>query len=75
MALIKVKAESRHRAEILRIVDIFRAKTVDVSPSQLTVEVTGDEGKISAFLVMMQQFGIVEQARTGKVAMVRSRKP
>lgn len=74
MALIKVKAESHTRAEILRIVDIFRGKVVDVSPNFLTIEVTGDEGKIQAILDLLVQLGMVEVVRTGKVAIARSKK-
>jgi acetolactate synthase-1/3 small subunit len=74
MALIKVKAESHSRAEVLRIVDIFRGKVVDVSPNFLTIEVTGDEGKIQAILDLLAQLGIVEVVRTGKVAIARSKK-
>jgi acetolactate synthase-1/3 small subunit len=74
LALIKVRAEQTTRAEILRIVDIFRAKVVDVSPHFYTVEVTGIEGKIAAILELLGQLGVVEVARTGKVAMARSRK-
>lgn len=74
MALIKVRAEPQTRAEVLRIVDIFRAKVVDVSPHAYTVEVTGDEGKISAILELLAQIGVTELARTGKVALARSKK-
>jgi acetolactate synthase-1/3 small subunit len=74
MALIKVRAEQTTRAEVLRIVDIFRAKVVDVSPHFYTIEVTGNDGKIAAILELLGQLGIVEVARTGKVAMARSRK-
>ena len=74
MALIKVKAESHSRAEVLRIVDIFRGKIVDVSPNFFTIEVTGDEGKIQAILDLLGQIGIVEVVRTGKVAIARSKK-
>ncbi|MEJ5300348.1 MAG: acetolactate synthase small subunit [Thermodesulforhabdaceae bacterium] len=74
MALIKVRADKQSRAEILRIVDIFRAKVVDVSPSSYIIEVTGDEGKISAILELLNQFGILELARTGKAAMARGKK-
>jgi acetolactate synthase I/III small subunit len=74
MALIKVRAEQQTRAEILRIVDIFRAKVVDVSPHFYTIEVTGDDGKIAAILELLGQLGISEVARTGKVAMARSKK-
>lgn len=74
MALIKVKAEASTRAEVLRIVDIFRGKVVDVSPNFFTIEVTGDEGKIQAILDLLAQLGIVEVVRTGKVAIARSKK-
>lgn len=74
MALVKVKAEAHTRAEVLRIVDIFRGKVVDVSPNFFTIEVTGDEGKIQAILDLLAQLGIVEVVRTGKVAIARSKK-
>lgn len=74
MALIKVKAEDNTRAEVLRIVDIFRGKVVDVSPAFLTLEVTGDEGKLKAILALLKQLGIVEVVRSGKAAIARSRK-
>lgn len=74
MALIKVRAEAPTRAEVLRIVDIFRAKVVDVSPHFYSIEVTGDEGKIAAILEVLSQVGITEVARTGKVALARSKK-
>lgn len=74
MALIKVRAEAQTRAEVLRIVDIFRAKVVDVSPHFYTLEVTGNESKISAILELLGQLGIVEVARTGKAALSRSKK-
>jgi acetolactate synthase I/III small subunit len=74
MALIKVRAEAQTRAEVLRIVDIFRAKVVDVSPHFYTIEITGNEGKISAIIELLNQMGIVEIARTGKAALARSKK-
>jgi acetolactate synthase-1/3 small subunit len=74
MALIKVRAEQQTRAEVLRIVDIFRAKVVDVSPHFYTIEVTGDDGKIQAILELLGQIGIVEVARTGKAALARAKK-
>jgi acetolactate synthase-1/3 small subunit len=74
MVLIKVKAEATTRAEVLRIVDIFRCKVVDVSPQFYTIEVTGDEGKIQAILDLLSQLGIAEVVRTGKVAIARSKK-
>jgi acetolactate synthase-1/3 small subunit len=72
MVLLKVNAEDSKRAEILRIVDIFRCKVVDVSVDELTIEVTGDQGKISALVNLLARFGIKEIARTGNVAMQRS---
>ncbi len=74
MALIKVKADSSTRAEILRIVDIFRGKIVDVSPNDYTVEVTGDENKLWAIIDLLKSFNIKEIVRTGSVAMARSKK-
>ncbi len=72
MVLLKVNAQDHSRAEILRIVDIFRCKVVDVSPEELTLEATGDSGKIMALIGLLQRFGIKESARTGSVAMRRS---
>jgi len=72
MVLLKVNAEDSKRAEILRIVDIFRCKVVDVSADELTIEVTGDQGKIKAIVELMTRFGIKEVARTGNVALKRS---
>jgi acetolactate synthase-1/3 small subunit len=74
MALIKVRADGDSRAEILRIADIFRAKVVDVSPEYYTLEITGDYNKIRAILDLLRHFQVREIARTGTVAMVRSRK-
>jgi len=72
MVLLKVNAEDSKRAEVLRIVDIFRCKVVDVSPDEVTIEVTGDQGKIGALINLLTRFGIKEIARTGNVAMQRS---
>jgi len=72
MVLIKVNAQDSYRAEILRIVDIFRCKVIDVSHAEMTLEATGDRGKISALISLLQRFGIKEVARTGSVAMRRS---
>ena len=71
LALIKVKATSTTRSEILEIADIFRANIVDVASDTLTIEITGDEDKIDSMLKLLQGFGIREIARTGRVAMVR----
>jgi acetolactate synthase-1/3 small subunit len=71
MALIRVKANSKTRAEILRIVDIFRCKVVDVGTEQYTIEVTGDIGKLEALLKLLKPMGIKEVARTGAIALYR----
>jgi acetolactate synthase-1/3 small subunit len=71
LIMIKVKADSSNRGEITQIVNIFRARIVDVAPNTLVVEVTGDNGKISALEASLQPYGILEVIRTGKVAMVR----
>ncbi len=72
MVLLKVNADDAKRAEILRVVDIFRCKVVDVSTDEITLEVTGDQGKIQAIVNLLQRFGIKEFARTGTVALRRS---
>ena len=74
MALIKVTAEATSRAEVLRIVDIFRGKVVDVSQKSFTLEITGDEKKIQAVIDLLAPIGITEIVRTGKVAIPRVRK-
>ena len=74
LALIKIKAKPEHRAEILRMVDIFRSRVVDVGADHYTVEVTGDEGKIAAFLELLKPLGIKEIARTGAIALAREKK-
>ncbi len=74
LALVRVNAESQHRAEILRTADIFRAKVVDVTPTTFTLEVTGDESKIDAIIELLRPMGIQEVVRTGKVAIARGSK-
>ncbi len=74
LALIKVKADTTVRAEIVQIVDIFRGRIVDIGRSSLIIEVTGDEGKIDAIEESLRPFGILELVRTGKIAMVRGNK-
>jgi acetolactate synthase-1/3 small subunit len=66
-----VNADKDSRSEIMQIVNIFRAKIVDVSARSMIIEVTGDEEKIEAIVALLRQFGIKEMARTGKVSMVR----
>jgi acetolactate synthase-1/3 small subunit len=74
LALIKVGVDSTTRAEVMQIVDIFRAKIVDVGIKSLVVEVTGDESKINAIEQLLRQFGIKEMVRTGRIAMNRGAK-
>ena len=74
MALICVKAKPENRAEILRIVDIFRCKIVDVGLEHYIIEVTGDEGKISALLSLLKPMGIKKIARSGTLALFREPK-
>ena len=71
LALIKVKATSSSRSEIIEIVDIFRASIVDVAGDSVTIEITGDEDKIDSLLNLLRSFGIKEVARTGSIAMLR----
>ncbi len=71
LALIKVKATSATRSEIMQIVDIFRANIIDVAPDSVTVEVTGDEEKVNSLFNLLRGFGIKEVARTGCIAMTR----
>ena len=71
MALICVNAKAEHRAELLRIVDIFRCKVVDIGLSHYIIEVTGDEGKMKAILNLLKPMGIKKIARTGSMALFR----
>jgi len=71
LALIKVKATSSTRSEIIQIVDIFRANIVDVAADSVTIEVTGDEDKVDSLFNLLRGFGIKEIARTGRIAMTR----
>jgi acetolactate synthase-1/3 small subunit len=74
LALIKVAALAEDRSEIMQIVDIYRAKIVDVATESLTVEVTGGEDKIDSLLRLLLPFGITEMARTGRTALTRGSK-
>jgi len=74
MILIRVNAETSSRAEVLRILEIFRGRVVDVAPKSYTLEITGDEKKIQAVIELLAPFGIIEIVRTGKVAIPRGRK-
>jgi len=71
LVLVKVGVDSKSRAEVMQITDIFRAKIVDVQPKTLTIEVTGNESKVEKFISLMSSFGVQEITRTGKVALPR----
>jgi len=71
LALVKVRATSSTRSEIMQIVDIFRANIVDVAADSMTIEVTGDEEKIDSLLSLLRSFGIREISRTGRIALTR----
>lgn len=71
LAMIKVNAEPSRRAEIMQIVDIFRAKIIDISETTFTIEVTGSVAKVDAIERLLSPFGITEVVRTGKIAMAR----
>jgi acetolactate synthase-1/3 small subunit len=74
LALIKVGAGAGRRAEVLEMVEIFRAKVIDVDPESIVVEATGTPEKIEALLQLLSPFGIIEMARTGRVALGRGAK-
>lgn len=71
MMLIKVKANPQQRVETSLLVDMFRGRVVDITHDTLMVEVSGTEGKIEAFIELMRPYGIIELARTGRIALVR----
>ncbi|MEO1003716.1 MAG: acetolactate synthase small subunit [Cyanobacteria bacterium J06638_7] len=72
LMLLKVSAPVRQRGEILELVQVFRARVVDVADEALTLEVVGDPGKLVALEQLLEPYGILEIARTGKVALERS---
>ncbi len=74
LALIKVSAEEATRAEVLRIVDIFRAKVVDVTPRSYTIEITGAPAKIGALVELLRPMGLKELGRSGPVVLGRGAK-
>ena len=71
LVLIKVNAEAETKPEVLRLVDIFRAKIVDVAPRCYTIEMTGDEEKVNALVQLLKPIGIREVVRTGLVSIAR----
>ncbi|MCC6240713.1 MAG: acetolactate synthase small subunit [Phycisphaerales bacterium] len=71
MILVSVKAGPSKRSEVIEVVDLFRAKIVDIAPESVVVQLAGTEDKIEAFLELMRPYGILEMARTGVIAMAR----
>ena len=71
LVLVKVGVDSKTRAEVMQITDIFRATIVDVQPKSLTIEVTGSEDKVEKLLDLLKGFGILDVTRTGKIALPR----
>lgn len=71
LVLLKVSADERTRGEVMNIVDIFRARIIDVSRKSYVIEATGTEDKVNAFIELLKPIGIREIVRTGKVAMFR----
>lgn len=75
LALIKVFSTPENRAEIINLVNIFRANIIDVASETLTIEMTGEQSKIKAFIDLMQDFGIKEVVRTGTTGLCRGNNP
>ena len=71
LALIKVAATAESRTHIMQLVDVFRARVVDVAPDSLIIEITGTEDKIDGLLEVLRPYGVMEMVRTGRVAMSR----
>jgi acetolactate synthase-1/3 small subunit len=73
LMLIKVKATPQQRVELSLLVEMFRGRVVDISADSLLVEISGQERKIEAFIELMRPYGIMELARTGRIALVRGK--
>jgi acetolactate synthase I/III small subunit len=73
LVLLTIKADSKTRSEVMQIVDIFRAKIIDIQPESLLIETTGNQRKIDAFLELTSKFTILDMTRTGRVAMKRGK--
>lgn len=74
LILVKVNCDKVVRSEVMQMTDIFRGRIVDVGENSLTIELTGEDGKLDAFINMMSKFGIKELVRTGKIALHRGEK-
>lgn len=71
LAMIKVAATGDARAQVMQLVDVYRARVVDVGPESLVIETTGTEEKIDSLLEVLRPYGVIEMVRTGRVAMAR----
>ena len=71
LALIKVAATGDARTQVMQLVDVYRARIVDVSPESLVIETTGTEDKIDSLLEVLRPYGVIEMVRTGRVEMAR----
>lgn len=71
LALVKITSKPETRSDIIEVVNVFRAKIIDISPKSLTIEVTGKQDKVNAAIGMLRPFGLLEVARTGSVALER----
>jgi acetolactate synthase I/III small subunit len=71
LALVKVKADASTRSGVMQIVDVYRARVVDVSTESLIVEITGTEDKIDSLVDVLEPYGVLEMVRTGRLAMAR----
>jgi len=72
LAMIKVTAPQERRPEIVHLAEVFRARIVDLAPDSLTIEITGNEDKIDGLVDVLRPYGVIEMARTGRLAMTRS---
>jgi acetolactate synthase-1/3 small subunit len=72
LVLLQVNITKSARSEVIELCDIFRAKIIDVNSKQLTIELTGTEGKLTKFIQLMESFGIKDLTRTGKIALPRA---
>ena len=75
LSLIKVATTIETRSQVMQLVDVFRARIVDVAPESLIVEITGTEEKIDGLVEMLRPFGVIEMARTGRLSMARGGRP
>jgi acetolactate synthase-1/3 small subunit len=71
LVLMRVAVDPNTRSEVMQVCDIFRAKIIDVQRKNLSIEITGNESKISKFIALMSQFGITDLTRTGRIALAR----